>query len=84
MPGAVSGGVEGSSDTYRYAVKATTQEVKKYYLREMPVAGWELEDMTGDAGGDENSIRLRYRKGEEVVAIFIGDAGGGMVYVTIF
>jgi hypothetical protein len=52
-------------------------------LREMPSAGWELEDQSGDANQGETSIRLRYRKGDDSATVFIVQAGEDVVQVTI-
>jgi hypothetical protein len=81
MPGAQDAIPLGTSFTY--SIRGTVQEAKEYYLREMPPAGWELEDITGDSGGDADSIRIRYRKGEETIAVFINPAGDGLVQVLI-
>ena len=81
MPGAVSGHTIGS--WYVYQIKATVLEVQEFYLREMPLAGWELWYQTGDASQGETSIRLNYRKGEEQTAVFMNPAEGGLVQVSI-
>jgi hypothetical protein len=81
MPGAFSGNAIGT--TYKYQIHATVLEVQEYYLREMPKAGWELENQTGDADQGDTSTRLRFRKGGEMIAIFIDPAGEGLVQVTI-
>jgi hypothetical protein len=81
MPGAISVKAVGSS--YIYQINASVLEVQEYYLREMPPAGWELGDQTGDANQGELSIRLRYRKGDDLIAVFISQAGEGLVQVTI-
>jgi hypothetical protein len=81
MPGAVAGKAVGT--TYTYQINASVLAVQVFYLREMPLAGWEFEDQTGDAKLGETSIRLRYWKGDELAAIFIHPADGGLAEVTI-
>ncbi len=81
IPGSVSGRSVGS--TYSYQIGASVMEVQLFYLREMPPAGWDLQDQTGDAAQGDTSIRLTYKKGEEIAAIFISAGEGGITEVTI-
>ncbi|MBN1439263.1 MAG: hypothetical protein JW929_07640 [Anaerolineales bacterium] len=81
IPGAVSGRAVGTA--YLYQIDASLLEVQEFYLREMPLAGWALEDQTGDAAQGDTSIRLRFTKGEELAAIFISEGEGKRTEVSI-
>jgi hypothetical protein len=83
MPGAQPQDAIAVGQSFTYFIRGTVQEVKEYYLQEMPLAGWDLEDATGDTGGDADSIRLRYRKGGESIAVFINPAETGRVQIVI-
>lgn len=84
MPGAQPRDAVQVGTAFTYFIRATVQEVKDYYLRELPLAGWEVEDITGDSGGDSDSIRIRCRTGEETIAVFIHPSDDGRVEVLIF
>jgi hypothetical protein len=81
MPGAIS--ITAVGDSYIYQIEASVLEVQQYYLREMPLAGWELADQTGDASQGEFSVRLRYIKGDNRITVFITPAGEELVQVLI-
>jgi hypothetical protein len=84
MPGAQPRDAVQVGTAFTCFIQATVQEVKDYYLRELPLAGWEVEDITGDSGGDSDSIRIRCRMGEETIAVFIHPSDDGRVEILIF
>jgi hypothetical protein len=83
MPGVQPDDAAQFGTAFTYHVQGSVQEVKAYYLRELPLAGWEVEDITGDDGGDSDSIRIRCRKEGETIAVFIHPGADGRVEVTI-
>jgi len=83
MPGVRPDDAAQFGTTFTYSVQGTVQEVKEYYLRELPLAGWEVENVTGDDGGNSDSIRIRCRKEGALIAVFIHPAADGRVEVTI-
>jgi hypothetical protein len=83
MPGATLGGEFAGAKHYDFIIKKTSQQVKDYYLREMPPLGWTIDDVTGDTGSAFDDIRIRFIQGAKMIAIFISDAGSGYVHVLI-
>jgi hypothetical protein len=84
MPGAIPETAVTAGGSYSYQIWATALDVQEYYLRQLPLAGWTIEDQTGDAKIAETSILFHCRKDGETVAVFISPAGKGLVQVLIF
>jgi hypothetical protein len=85
MPGAVSGEeVTGEKSYYKYLTGSPVQEVKEFYLAEMPRRGWEAGEILGDTGWELDTIQMRfYSRGEDFM-IYIAPAGKGLTQVTVF
>jgi hypothetical protein len=85
MPGAVSGGeVSRGKFYFKYRIGKSVQEVKDFYLREMPRRGWEAGALLGDTGWELDTIQMRYYGPGEDFMIYISPAEYNLTQVTIF
>ncbi len=78
MPGTIAG--EGDSLQYRIIIRASVDEVQRYYEREFKRQGWQV----GATGQGETSARLTvFVKGNDTVSMTIAPQPGGFVYVFL-
>ncbi len=66
MPQAISGAEDKGG--YSYTVKMTVQQVREFYDREMPAAGWQPFAVgTGETG----AVMLLYRKNGVIATVAV-------------
>lgn len=66
MPQAISG--EEKQGSYSYIVKATVEQVKDYYDKEMPELGWQP---FAEGTGENGNLLLIYMKGSDIATISV-------------
>jgi hypothetical protein len=77
MRGAYNGGESGS--TYFYCIKATAEQVKEYYDKEMPKVGWVTDDPGAD--WDKDVLRMYQKNGVTTAVGLLVE--GDVVFVLI-
>ncbi len=80
MPGAVAGVDDG--DTYLFTTKASADEVRAYYEKELKKQGWSEFGLGDDS---TPSVLLFFQKGDELITIGIVDSGdkSGLLQVVL-
>lgn len=78
MPNAIAG--DGDGKGYSFTIKATPEEVQKFYEKAMVKLGWNLF-ATGD--GTTDVVLLFFMKGSSMVSISIIPQPDGLLYVLL-
>jgi hypothetical protein len=76
MPGAIAG--EGDSRSYSFTTQTPTDEIQKFYEKEMAKLGW---NMFATSEGNTQTVLLMFMKGSDNVTISIISQSDGVVYV---
>ena len=81
MPGAING-EESDSDSYKFTIKSTREEIAEYYERELPKVGWEL---LGVGDGEKGTVMMIFtgNSGTFTVSILEVDELDGLYYVML-
>jgi hypothetical protein len=78
MPNAIAG--EGDSKGYSFIVKASPDDVQKFYANAMAKLGW---NMFASGQGTTTAILLMFMKGADLVTISIIPQPDGLIYVLL-
>lgn len=76
MPNAIAG--DGDSQGYTFTIKATTEEVQKFYEKTMSKLGW---NMFASGQGTTEAILLIFMKGSDTMTISIIPQPDDLMYV---
>lgn len=76
MPNAIAG--DGDSQGYTFTIKATPEEVQKFYEKTMSKLGW---NMFASGQGTTEAILLIFMKGSDTMTISIIPQPDGLMYV---
>jgi hypothetical protein len=79
MPNAIAG--DGDSQGYSFTIKATSEEVQKFYALELSKLGWNMF-ATGQ-GSKNNSVLLIFLKGTDTASVTIIPQEGDLLYVLL-
>jgi hypothetical protein len=78
MPNALAG--EGDSQGYSFTVTASSDEVQKFYEKELAKLGW---SMLANGQGTTGTLLLIFTKGTETVSMSILPQTDGLMYVLL-
>jgi hypothetical protein len=78
MPNAVAG--DGDSKGYSFTVNASSDEIQKFYVKELAKLGW---NMFASGQGTTNAILLIFMKDTNTISISIIPQPDGLTYVLL-